>query len=92
MAVTLQSGDVVQIGTSDGWWCRPGAPLRADAAGSELFEIVGIDSDAIGQGSRIALRAIAFNKYLCAEGGGGDVVNANRNGIGAWEIFRLIIR
>ena len=89
---TLQDGDVVQIGTSDGWWFKPGAPLRADAAGSELFEIVGIDSGAIGQGSRIALRAIAFNKYLCAEGGGGDVVNANRNAIGAWEIFRIIIR
>jgi hypothetical protein len=90
----LQSGDVIQIGTSDGWWFRPGEPVRAidGPAGSGLFQIVGIDSNAIGSGSRIALRALSLNKYLSAEGGGGDVVNANRTAIGAWEIFRIFIR
>ena len=36
----------------------------------------------------IALRA-SNGQYVCAEGGGGGVVVANRNAIGAWETFRL---
>ena len=39
----------------------------------------------------IALRA-ANGQYVCAEGGGGSVVVANRNAIGAWETFRLLDR
>jgi hypothetical protein len=90
----LESGDIIQIGTSDDWWFRPGEPLRADvdgSAGSGLFEIIGIDASFIGHGSRIALRALALNGYVSAEGGGGDLVSANRNAIGAWEIFSLVI-
>ncbi|MEI6105171.1 MAG: SdrD B-like domain-containing protein [Methanothrix sp.] len=39
----------------------------------------------------IALRA-ANGQYVCAEGGGGDGVVANRNAIGGWETFKLIDR
>ena len=41
--------------------------------------------------SAIALRS-ANDQYVCAEGGGGDVVVANRNAIAAWETFKLIDR
>ncbi|MDQ1260903.1 MAG: hypothetical protein QG575_84 [Euryarchaeota archaeon] len=37
----------------------------------------------------VALQA-ANGQYLCAEGGGGDGVVANRNAIGAWETFKLL--
>jgi len=39
----------------------------------------------------VALRAYN-SQYLCAEGGGGGAVVANRNAIGAWETFKLIDR
>ncbi|VVB70491.1 FRG1-like domain protein [uncultured archaeon] len=39
----------------------------------------------------IALQA-ANGQYICAEGGGGDGVVANRNAVGSWETFRLINR
>ena len=39
----------------------------------------------------VALRA-ANGQYLCAEGGGGNGVVANRNAIGGWETFKLIDR
>ena len=39
--------------------------------------------------ARVALRA-ANGQYVVAEGGGGGVVNANRNDIGAWETWGLI--
>lgn len=29
-------------------------------------------------------------QWWVAEGGGGSVINANRNGIGPWEVFRLV--
>jgi len=39
----------------------------------------------------VAIQA-ANGQFVCAEGGGGDGVVANRNAIGAWETFRLIDR
>jgi beta-glucanase (GH16 family) len=39
--------------------------------------------------STIALQA-SNSQYVCAEGSGGDGVVANRNAIGAWEMFKLI--
>jgi hypothetical protein len=40
---------------------------------------------------RAALQA-SNGQYVVAEGGGGGVVNANRNNIGAWETFRYSCR
>ena len=39
-------------------------------------------------GSRVALQA-SNGQYVCAEGGGGQAVVANRNAIGPWETFTL---
>ena len=37
----------------------------------------------------IAIKTIN-GKYLCAEDGGGDVVNATRDKIGDWETFQVV--
>jgi len=42
-------------------------------------------------GTEIALQAVN-GQYVCAEGGGGGAVVANRDAINAWETFRLIYR
>ena len=48
----------------------------------EAFEVAPLG------GYQIALKS--FNgQYLVAEGGGGQAVYANRNAVGAWEIFML---
>jgi hypothetical protein len=39
--------------------------------------------------SHIALQA-SNGQYVVAEGGGGDVVNANRDAIGPWETFGVV--
>ena len=53
---------------------------------SSIYESHGINK--IGP---IAIRA-ANGQYLCAEGGGGQQVVANRNAISGWETFKLIDR
>ena len=54
-----------------------------------VIERVGGGSDPIASGDSIALRV--FNgQYVVAEGGGGGVVNANRDAVQAWETFELI--
>lgn len=40
-------------------------------------------------GTPVALQA-SNGQWWAAESGGGDVINANRGAIGAWEVFRLI--
>ncbi len=42
-----------------------------------------------GRPAKIALR-VYNGEYVCAEGGGGREVVANRNAIGGWETFELI--
>jgi hypothetical protein len=44
-----------------------------------------------GTSNAIALQA-ANSQFVCAEGGGGGAVVANRNAIGAWETFKLFDR
>lgn len=39
--------------------------------------------------SHVALQA-SNGQYVVAEGGGGDVVNANRDAIGPWETFGVV--
>lgn len=40
---------------------------------------------------KIALRSNANNRLVCAEGGGGQPLIANRDTVGAWETFDVII-
>jgi hypothetical protein len=53
--------------------------LRADGSG-----------DKISNGQQVALRA-NNGQFICAEGGGGQKVVANRNAIGPWETFTIEI-
>ncbi|MDD4652165.1 MAG: hypothetical protein PHQ34_08030 [Methanothrix sp.] len=48
-------------------------------------------SHGINKITSVAIKA-SNGKFLCAEGGGGSTVVANRNAIGAWETFKLIDR
>jgi hypothetical protein len=40
---------------------------------------------------KIALRSLANGKYVCAEGGGSQPLQANRNAVGPWEEFEVIV-
>ncbi len=59
----------------------------------ETFTIVNLTSPSgeVLNGHSIALRS-SGNKYVVAENGGGGTVNVNRDTIGAWETFTLIIQ
>jgi myo-inositol-hexaphosphate 3-phosphohydrolase len=51
----------------------------------ETFEL-------IDQGNGYYALQAANGQFVCAEGGGGREVVANRDAIGAWETFKLIDR
>ena len=61
----------------------------------EVVDLYGLDDRSgrqrwiIEEVRTIALQASNGN-YVCAEGGGGQGVTANRNAIGPWETFRLV--
>lgn len=40
---------------------------------------------------KIALRSMANNKLVCAENGGSQPLIANRDSVGAWEEFEVIV-
>ncbi|KAK4428497.1 Glucan 1,3-beta-glucosidase [Sesamum alatum] len=40
-------------------------------------------------GTQVHLKSVRFNKYLCAENGGGSALVANRDTPRSWETFRL---
>ncbi len=72
-------------GNRGDWW-----PLYADRTARgpwETFLVENVDGyPEIHSGSRIALKA-ANKKYVCAEGGGGNGLNANRDSAREWETF-----
>ncbi|MHB8874112.1 MAG: DUF7910 domain-containing protein [Myxococcaceae bacterium] len=94
---SLQSGATVALKTSGGHFLTAegagGGALTASATtwgANQTFKVL-LASGANGRiyrNSAIALQA-ANNQYLCAEGGGGAEVNANRAAIGAWETFKI---
>ena len=45
----------------------------------------------VASGDRVGLRTVN-GRYVVAESGGGDVVNANRPALGPWETFTIVIR
>lgn len=72
-----------------------GAEVNANrilAFGWEAFSIVHTDGSGgeITNGQSVAFQA-ANGQYVCAEGGGGGEVVANRDAIGPWETFTIEI-
>jgi hypothetical protein len=54
-----------------------------------VIETVDCDYCSVAEGGRISLTSYTSGKFWCAEWGGSDVVNVNRDERGAWEIFTL---
>ncbi len=94
----LMNGDAVNFKTATGHFLvaegsggREVLANRTAPGPWETFVMVKVKGSAgqeIVHGDAIALRA-SSGQYLVAEGGGGGVVNANRNAIGPWETFIL---
>lgn len=40
-------------------------------------------------GTQLQLKSVTVGKYLCAQGGGGTIIVANRTSASGWETFRL---
>lgn len=59
------------------------------AGAQRYFEKMKPVLDLAAKVTRVAIRCNTGH-YLCAEGGGNDVLSANRVAIGAWEIFEMI--
>ena len=96
--LALRSGDAVRFRAANGDYLVAehggGGAVNANrTAGGpwETFtiEAIGMPVGAlIYEGDEIALRTYR-GQYVVAEEGGGDVVNANRSRVGAWETFVL---
>ena len=92
-----RNGDKITIRAADGRYVQAdlahGGRLQATAAdpgGWEQFVAEEIAPGAgIQIGGAIALRSSANNQYICAEGGGGGMIAANRNARGPWETFTI---
>ncbi len=94
----LMNGDAVNFKTATGHFLvaegsggREVLANRTAPGPWETFVMVKVKGSAgqeIVHGDAIALRA-SSGQYLVAEGGGGGVVNANRNAPGLWETFTI---
>jgi hypothetical protein len=93
---TLYSGDQVHLQTNKNYFvsavnggcdtCGVNAQPKW-SMGYETWTIIRIaGSGPINPGDQVAFQSYN-NFYMCAEGGGGQAVNANRTAIGAWETF-----
>ena len=100
----LESGDLINIQSVGGYYVvaeSGGGDVvnanRTEALGWETFRIEKIGGGGvIGPGDSISLQAYngwscCGGSYVVAEGGGGDVVNANRSAIAGWETFTIHI-
>ena len=91
MQTISKSGDVSKTWSSD----INETKIRMAFSGQTILpKCSAIDAmckfNAIGQGNgNVALQAFR-GQYLCAEGGGGDGVAANRDWVAGWETFKLI--
>ena len=73
-----------------------GGPIPRQIPGKNQVELIGQPLRLVqGEGSpvpppvTVALQA-SNGQFVCAEGGGGQAVVANRNAIGSWETFTLL--
>jgi hypothetical protein len=101
---SLESGDLVNIQSVNGHYVvaeSGGGDVvncnRTQPLGWETFRIEKVSGGGgIGSGDTISLQAYngwscCGGNYVVAEDGGGNVVNANRAAVGAWEIFTIHI-
>ncbi|MEK7994929.1 MAG: hypothetical protein AAB403_14080 [Planctomycetota bacterium] len=95
----LRSGDQVALRANNGQFvCAEGGGGREVVANRnairewETFTILRADGSAgeIANGQQVAVRA-NNGQFVCAEGGGGREVVANRGAIGTWETFTIEI-
>lgn len=93
---TLQSGDLVAIGTQTGHFlCAENGgggevnATRTDPQGWETFRVVklGGTGTAVNNGDQIALQTQVSGLYVSALGGGGAGVVADRATASGWEAF-----
>lgn len=101
----LSHDDIIQIKTANGNYIVAeqggGSTVKADRTTPRAWEHFQIkkvegsshtnsqDTMQINDGNIVALKA--FNEqYVCAENGGGGIVNANRDIVGDWESFTII--
>jgi C1A family cysteine protease len=95
----LRDGDLIAIQTNTGtvWSADKGgggalASNRFDIGGWEQFYIHRINgAGLVVSGDYITISTRDNPRFLCAEGGGGQVVNANRASVGPWETFRIVL-
>jgi len=100
----LESGDLIHIRSVNGYYVvaeSGGGDVvnanRTEALGWETFRIQKVGgTGVISSGNAISLQAYngwscCGGNYVVAEGGGGDVVNANRDAVAGWETFTIHI-
>jgi hypothetical protein len=95
---TLQSGDLVNLGSAKGYYvCAENGggagsvvnATRNDAQDWETFRVIKIGGTgtAINDGDQIALQTTVAGTYMSAINGGGAGVVADRTAISGWEAF-----
>ena len=100
----LESGDLVNIQSVGGYFVVAegggGDVVNANRTAALTWETFRIEKvyggGTIGSGDAVSLQAYngwtgGGGNYVVAEGGGGDVVNANRGAVGPWETFTIHI-
>lgn len=100
----LESGDLINIQSVNGHYVVAegggGDVVNANRTAAFEWETFRIEKlgggGTIGSGDWISLQAYhgwscCGGSYVVAEGGGGDVVNANRGAVGSWESFVIHI-
>jgi hypothetical protein len=94
---TLKSGDTIalmapsgQYLSAEGGGGQNVVANRAVASGWEKFIIYDLSNGggAINSGDSISIQ-VNNGQYVSAEGGGGGVINANRNQVQGWETFTI---
>ncbi|MEX2451185.1 MAG: hypothetical protein WD407_10050 [Rhodospirillales bacterium] len=93
----LNHGDYIHIRTHHGryWSAQPNGKLEANRTQAKtwetfrIYKIVGSKGPAIQAGDKVAFYT-AHKRWVVAEGGGGNVMNANRKDRKTWEIFTFL--
>jgi hypothetical protein len=93
----LNHGDYIYIRTHHGrfWSAQPNGKLEANRTQAKTWEkfriskVAGSKGPAINPGDKVAFYT-AHKRWVVAEGGGGNVMNANRKDRKTWETFMFL--